>query len=99
MSRDSTRLQLRVAPGASRSVVIGRHAGAWKVRVDAVPENGKANDAVVRLLADTLDVTRNDVAIVSGHAARDKVVTIAGLDPTETDRRLADASTRGKEIR
>ena len=94
--RGSTRLQLRVAPGAARSAVVGRHGAAWKVRVDAPPENGKANDAVVRLLAEALDVTRRDVEIVSGHGGRDKIVTVAGLDPSETDRRLADASDAGK---
>jgi uncharacterized protein len=87
----STRLQLRVAPGAGRAQVVGRHGTAWKVRVTAAPENGKANEAVVRLLADTLSLPRRDVAIVSGHAARDKVVALAGIDPDETERRLAGA--------
>lgn len=95
----STRIQLRVAPGASRSAVVGRHGSAWKVRVDAAAEHGKANEAVIRLLAGTLDVTRRDVEIVSGHTARDKVVAVSGLDPAETDRRLSDASGRQKEVR
>jgi len=93
----STRLQLRVSPGASRSAVVGRHSAdperpAWKLRVSAPPEDGKANKAVVRLLADTLSLPRTDVTIVAGHAARDKVVSVAGLDPDETDRRLALAA-------
>lgn len=87
----STRLQLRVSPGAGRSEVVGRHGGAWKVRVTAAPEAGKANDAVVRLVAATLGLPRRDVEIVSGHAARDKVVAVAGLERNETERRLADA--------
>jgi uncharacterized protein len=93
-----TRLQLRVAPGAPKPAVVGRHGSAWKVRVDAAPEHGKANDAVVRLLTETLAVARRDIEIVSGRAARDKIVTVAGLDSDEADRRLADASSRGKEI-
>jgi uncharacterized protein (TIGR00251 family) len=91
----STRLQLRVAPGAARSLVVGRHGTAWKVRVDAAPEHGKANEAVIRLLAKALAVTTGDVAVVSGHAARDKIVTVAGLDAAETDRRLTLASNAG----
>lgn len=91
----STRLQLRVAPGAARSLVVGRHGTAWKVRVDAAPEHGKANEAVIRLLAKALAVTAGDVAVVSGHGARDKIVTVAGLDAAEADRRLTLASNAG----
>ena len=91
----STRLQLRVSPGASRAGVVGRHGAAWKVRVAAPPENGRANDAVVRLLAETLELPRRDVAIVSGHGARDKVVSVAGISTEEAERRLESATATG----
>lgn len=87
----STRLQLRVSPGASRPGIVGRHGDAWKVRVAAPPEGGRANDAVVGLLADALALPQRDVVIVSGHGARNKVVSIAGIAPDETERRLASA--------
>jgi uncharacterized protein len=73
---------------------VGRHGDAWKVRVAAPPEAGRANDAVVRLLADTLALPQRDVEIVAGHTARDKVVSLAGIDAAETERRL-DAATAG----
>jgi uncharacterized protein (TIGR00251 family) len=92
----STRLQLRVAPGAARSAVVGRHGAGWKVRVAAPPSDGRANDALVRLLAETLDVAAREVEIVSGHASRDKIVELT-LDPEETERLLAAASGAGKE--
>jgi uncharacterized protein (TIGR00251 family) len=88
----STRLQLRVSPGSSRAAIVGRHGDAWKVRVTAAPEGGRANEAVVRLLAEVLALPRRDVAIVSGHGARDKVVSLAGIAPDEAERRLADAT-------
>ncbi|HZO97164.1 MAG TPA: DUF167 domain-containing protein [Gaiellaceae bacterium] len=94
-----TRLALRVAPGAARPAVVGRHGAAWKVRVAAPPEGGRANDAVVRLLAETLELPRRDVEIVSGHGARDKVVTLAGLTPAEIERRLESAAESGREER
>ena len=87
----STRLQLRVSPGASRAGVVGRHGDAWKVRVAAPPEDGRANDAVVRLLAERLHVPRASVSVVSGHTSRDKVVELHGLDPREAERRLEKA--------
>jgi uncharacterized protein len=65
------------------------------VRVAAPAEGGRANDAVVRLLARTLALPRQDVTLVAGHGARDKVVSLAGIDRDETERRLESAVTRG----
>ena len=93
-----TKLTLRVSPRATRSGVVGKHGTAWKIRVAAPPEGGKANDAVLRLLADTLQVPRRDVEIVSGQGAREKIVALAGIDREEIERRLASAtSSAGKE--
>jgi uncharacterized protein len=83
-----TRLRLRVSPGATRAEVVGRHGDAWKVRVPAAPERGRANDAVVSLLAATLDVDRREDTLVSGHASRDKIVEIGGLAADEAERRM-----------
>jgi uncharacterized protein len=95
MEAVSTRLRLRVSPGARSAAVVGRHGEAWKVRVAAAPEGGRANDAVVRLLADKLSLPREAVTLVSGHGARDKIVQLAGLDSTQVEQRLATAA--GKE--
>ena len=95
MEAVSTRLRLRVSPGARSAEVVGRHGEAWKVRVAAPAEAGRANEAVVRLLADTLSLPRDAVTLVSGHGARDKIVQLAGLDSTEVERRLSTAA--GKE--
>lgn len=97
MEAPSTRVRLRVAPGATRAGVVGRHGEAWKVRVTAAPEGGRANDAVVRLLADTLSLPRQAVTLVSGHSARDKIVELAGIGPSQIERRLSSAV--GKERR
>ena len=92
---ESTRLRLRVSPGAARAAIVGRHGEGWKIRVAAAPEAGRANAAVIRLLADTLSVPRDAVTLVSGHAGRDKIVELAGLGPSQIERRLAVAA--GKE--
>ena len=93
-----TKLTLRIAPGARRAGVVGRRGGVWKIRVAAPPEGGRANDALISLLADTLAVPRRDVEIVSGHGSRDKIVALAGLDPEEIERRLDSATVgAGKE--
>jgi uncharacterized protein (TIGR00251 family) len=88
----TTRLTLRVSPGATRPGIVGRHGAGWKVRVAAAPEDGKANAAVVRLLAETVGVPARDVSILAGHASRDKTVQLTGIDERETERRLTEAS-------
>jgi uncharacterized protein (TIGR00251 family) len=85
------RLNLRVSPGAGRSAVVGRHGDAWKLRVAAPPERGRANASVVSLLATSLEIGRPDVRIVSGAVSRDKVVEIVGLTLEEAEQRLASA--------
>jgi uncharacterized protein (TIGR00251 family) len=92
----TARLTLRVAPGAASTAVVGRHGNGWKLRVAAAPENGKANAAVVRLLAEVLDVPERDVAIVSGLGSRDKTVALTGIGDDEIERRLADACVAGR---
>ena len=91
----STRLRLRVAPGATRPGVVGRHGDGWKIRVVEAPERGRANDAVLALLARTLGVPRASLTLVSGHGARDKVVELDGIEPDEVERRLTAAGEGG----
>ena len=92
MAETSTRLRLRVSPGAGRSGIIGRHGDAWKVRVTAPPEDGRANEAVLRLLAVALSMPRTSVTLVSGHTGRDKIVLLDGVGPALIERRLASAT-------
>lgn len=92
----STRIRIRVSPGAARAEIVGRHGTGWKVRVVAAPEDGRANEAVLRLLADTLELSRGEVEIVAGHSSRDKTVTLAGIGRDEVEARLGSAtSSRG----
>ena len=101
MAETSTRLRLRVSPGSGRTGIVGRHGDAWKISVTAAPEGGRANEAVIRLLADALSVPRRSITLVSGHGARDKIVELTGVGPALIERRLtsATASDRRKERR
>jgi uncharacterized protein len=94
MEAVSTRLRLRVSPGAARAAVVGRHGEGWKIRVAAPAEGGRANDAVVRLLAETLALPRASVTLVSGHGGRDKIVELAGVEPAQIEERLISAATK-----
>ena len=85
------RFSVTVSPGAARTELVGRHGDGWKARIAAPPERGRANDALVELLADTLAVPRSSVRVVSGLATKKKVVEVDGLAAAEAERRLARA--------
>jgi uncharacterized protein YggU (UPF0235/DUF167 family) len=81
-------------PGARRSGIVGRHGDGWKIRVSAVPEGGRANDAVLELIARKLDISRRDVELTSGMASRDKVVTFHGVSLETAETMLEAAAER-----
>jgi len=57
----------------------------------APPEDGRANDALLDLLAKRLDLPRRSLSIVSGHTSREKVVRLEGIGRAESERRLEGA--------
>jgi uncharacterized protein (TIGR00251 family) len=82
------RIEVRVQPRARRDEITGQRAGALVVRVTAPPVEGKANEAVRRLLAQRLGIAPGKVAIVRGEGARDKLIEVEGLEPAELRRAL-----------
>jgi uncharacterized protein len=89
MEGPSTRLRLRVVPGAVKPGLAGRYGEAWKLRVAAAPERGRANEETLELLANTLGLAPTNLRLVSGHGSRDKTVEVSGLTAAEAERRLA----------
>ena len=82
------RLRIKVVPKSSRDRVAGRVGGAVKVCVTAAPEKGKANKAVVGVLAKALGVPRSAVRIIAGRTSPRKTVEITGLSEQEALSRL-----------
>jgi len=75
----AVRLKVKVVPGASSSSVAGWLGDMLKIRVAAPPERGKANAAVLKLLAKELQLQESALTIVSGGASQMKVIDIQGL--------------------
>jgi uncharacterized protein (TIGR00251 family) len=69
---------VHVQPRAARSEIVGVHGAALKVRLQAPPVDGAANEALVTLLADRLGVARRAVRVVSGATSRAKTVEVDG---------------------
>ena len=81
-------LRVRVQPGAARDEVLGWREDALRVRVAAPPHDGRANQAVTRLLAAALGVAPSAVELVRGVAARDKLFRVRSLDAAAVRARL-----------
>jgi len=72
-------LPVRAQPGAKRNCVVGGHGGALKVAVQAPPEDGKANDAILDLLRKSFGIGKQQIELVSGHTSRDKKFLLTGI--------------------
>ncbi|MBT5031162.1 MAG: DUF167 domain-containing protein [Proteobacteria bacterium] len=76
------KLKVKVVPGASRTEIVGWLGDELKVRVIAVPEKGKANTAVVKVLAMALGIANSDIKLLSGATFQHKTFEINGLEDT-----------------
>src|SRR4051794_14346884 len=72
----SARLLLKVVPGSRADQIVGPYGDRLKVKVAAPPEDGRANQAVCELLADTLHINPRDVEIIAGHTSPEKTARI-----------------------
>jgi len=90
------RIQVRVQPGSSRSQVVGWDGEVLRVRVQAPPVEGRANEALVELLAGALRLPKRDIVIERGAGGRQKLVAIIGLNAAQVRDRLArDSAASG----
>lgn len=81
-------LQVRVQPRSSANRVGGVQGEALKVHLTAPPVEGQANEALIRFLADRLEVPRASVRLLSGQSSRHKVVRVEGLTGSAVRERL-----------
>ncbi|HLB23130.1 MAG TPA: DUF167 domain-containing protein [Dehalococcoidia bacterium] len=75
----SARFTVRLTPRGGRDAIDGWDGDTLRVRVSAAPTDGKANDALVRLLAKALGLAPSRLAIVSGASSRTKIIEAEGL--------------------
>jgi uncharacterized protein (TIGR00251 family) len=85
------RLLVIVTPRARRNEIAGRHGDGWKVRVAAPPERGRANAALISLLAEALRIPSDGIRVIAGGTGRRKIVEVEGIGEEEAQRRLEAA--------
>lgn len=76
-------LSVRTQPHSNKNRIIGEYGGRLKLAVTAAAEKGKANRAVIELLADILHIHESSIRIISGESSRDKRLMIKGLTPED----------------
>lgn len=76
---DGIEIRVKVVPGASRSRIAGVLGDALKVQVAAPPEKGKANDAVMAILAKAIHCARSDVLLIAGATSPRKTFLVRGM--------------------
>ena len=82
-------LHVRLQPRASADAIVGERDGRLVVRVSAPPVDGRANEALCRLLARALGVAPSAVTVIRRHGAREKTVRVDGMDDAEARAALA----------
>lgn len=92
-------LSIKVTPRARKNEIVGVMAdGTLKIRVTAPPVGGKANEAVIELLADVLKVSKSKIDIVAGETGTQKLVSIADVTPAQVEELLRSvAREEGEE--
>ena len=94
---DALLLRVKVVPGSSRDQISGKLGDRLKIKVAAAPENGLANQAVVRVVAELLGLAPRNVSIASGQTHAEKSVRIVGTTLVEAIAAIASADRKAKK--
>ena len=92
MNKESAKLVLRVQPNAKENRLVGFKEGILHVRIAAPPVDGKANEAVIKLLSKQLRVSKSKLSIERGLTGRTKTILIFGMSRGEVEKRLWELS-------
>jgi uncharacterized protein (TIGR00251 family) len=77
------KIAVKVVPGASRNQISGWLGERLKVRVQAPPESGKANKAIIKLIASALSISPREIKIVSGGTSPLKTIEIKSISEVD----------------
>lgn len=83
-----TGIRIKLIPRSSRNEIVGEENGVYRVKITEPPVEGRANKALIQLLAEKLGVPKRDVELVSGKSSRLKTIRIRGLSPANIALRL-----------
>jgi len=84
----ATQISVRLTPRAAREQIAAGNGGSYLVRVTAPPVDGRANDALCRLIASRAGVAPSRVTLLRGAKGREKVLGVEGIDAASLRERL-----------
>lgn len=79
-SKRGITLKVRVEPKSSRKGISGIVGDAVKIKVNAPPARGAANEELVEILSEEFEIKKTAIKIIKGHFSRDKVIEIEGIE-------------------
>lgn len=88
MAEDFFLLKIRAIPNAKKTQVVGFLGDAVKIKVQAVPEGGRANKELETFLAETLGLPRKNVSVQVGETSRDKLIRLEGISREQALKQL-----------
>ncbi|MBK9324114.1 MAG: YggU family protein [Bdellovibrionaceae bacterium] len=82
------KLTVFVQPKSAKNQIVGLHNGALKIKIAALPVDGKANTELTNYLAQLLDIPKRQIEILKGDTGRNKIVEIVGLTIEDVQKKL-----------
>ena len=83
-------LRIHVIPNAKIDSIVGEHGSAVKIKLRAAAVEGKANAALIRFLAEQMELPQHAIVLQRGHKSRDKLIRVDGLSQEDVRRRLLE---------
>jgi hypothetical protein len=87
-SKSGVIIQVHASPRASKTQVQGLHGEALKIRLQAPPVDGKANETLIEFLAKTLGIPQRQITLISGQTSRQKRLNLQGITANQVGIRL-----------
>ena len=84
-SKSGVIIQIHASPRASKTQIQGLHGDALKIRLKAPPVDGKANEALIGFLAETLGIPQRQITLLAGQTSRQKRLIIQGITAREVE--------------
>jgi uncharacterized protein (TIGR00251 family) len=89
-TKDGIQIKVRATPRSAKDCVEGLEGDYIKVRLRAIPEKGKANESIIKILADFFDLAPSKISIISGQTSRIKTVDITTDDIHEIEKKIRE---------
>jgi uncharacterized protein (TIGR00251 family) len=89
-SRHGLTFDIQVTPHAASAQVVGLQEGMLKIKVTALPVEGAANEACIKLLAKTLALKKSQIEIFAGAKSRKKTVLVKDISRPELEKKISD---------